>query len=243
MRLEIDNLEVRFGKQVAIAPFQLTVPDCGMLALIGPSGGGKSTLLKLIAGLEYPDKGSIKIDGEPILFEEKALIQHRRQLGIVFQSWNLFPHLTALENIVLPLHRVKGLSLKESESIGMELLHRFQLAPHAYKMPYELSGGQSQRVALIRAVAGQPKLLLMDEPTSALDPLMTAEVLELIQELKREGRDLILSTHHLNFAKKVADYVLFLAQGKVLEHGAPHKVFDHPESELAKHFMTTILSY
>jgi polar amino acid transport system ATP-binding protein len=243
MKLEFDNLKKQYGNQLAITPFQLVIPECQMLVLIGPSGGGKSTLLKLIGGLECPESGSIIIDDEPIIFEEKALIEHRRKLGIVFQSWNLFPHLTALENIVLSLHRVKGLSLEESETISMDLLTRFELAKHAHKKPYELSGGQCQRVALIRAVAGQPKLLLLDEPTSALDPLMTAEVLELILELKKEGRNLILSTHHLTFAKRVAECVLFLADGKVLEHGTPEDVFENPQTELAKNFMTTILSY
>lgn len=243
MRLELNGLKMRYGKQLAIAPFHVIVPECQMLVLIGPSGGGKSTLLKLIGGLEYPESGSIEIDGEPVIFEEKALIAHRRNLGIVFQSWNLFPHLTALENIVLSLHRVKGLSVQEAEAVSMELLRRFELDKHAHKKPFELSGGQSQRVALIRAVAGQPKMLLMDEPTSALDPLMTAEVLELILELKKEGRNLILSTHHLTFAKRVADRVLFLAEGKVLEQGTPDEVFNHPTSPLAKHFMETILTY
>ncbi len=243
MKLELNNLTVTYGSHVAILPFHVVVPECQMLVLIGPSGGGKSTLLKLIGGLEYPESGVLTIDDEPIVFEEKALIAHRRRLGIVFQSWNLFPHLTALENIVLPLHRVKGMSLSEAEHVSMELLRRFELDKHAHKKPFELSGGQSQRVALIRAVAGQPKLLLLDEPTSALDPLMTAEVLELILELKKEGRNLILTTHHLTFAKRVADRVLFLAEGKVLEQGMPQEVFDDPKSELAKNFMTTILSY
>lgn len=243
MKLEIKNVKKQYGKQLAIAPFHLLVPDCKMLVLIGPSGGGKSTLLKLIGGLECPESGSIEIDGEPIIYKEKVLIAHRRNLGIVFQSWNLFPHLTALENIVLSLHRVKGLSIKEAEAVSMELLQRFELAKHAHKKPFELSGGQCQRVALIRAVAGQPKLLLLDEPTSALDPLMTAEVLELILELKKEGKNLILSTHHLTFAQRVADRVLFIAEGKVLEHGTPSEVFEHPKTDLSKQFMEMILAY
>jgi len=243
MKLEFIGLEKQYGKQLAISTQKIVVPDTQMLVLVGPSGGGKSTLLRLIGGLECPESGSIKIDGEPILFEEKALLAHRRQLGIVFQSWNLFPHLSALENIVLSLYRVKGMPLEESKEVSMGLLKRFQLANHADKKPYELSGGQCQRVALIRAIAGQPKLLLLDEPTSALDPLMTAEVLELVLELKKEGKNLILSTHHLHFARQVADQVLFLAEGKILEQGTPDEVFNHPKTSLAKNFMTTIFGF
>lgn len=243
MRLEIEGLVKSYGTQKAISIAQLIVPKCQMIVFIGPSGGGKSTLLRLLGGLECPESGTILMDGEPIIFKEKELIAHRRKLGIVFQSWNLFPHLTALENIILPLHYVQGVPLEEAEATSMALLKRFELDRHAHKRPFELSGGQSQRVALIRAVAGQPKILLLDEPTSALDPLMTAEVLELILELKKEGRNLILSTHHLTFAKKVADRVLFLAEGTVLEDGTPSEVFENPKTELAKNFMTTILSY
>lgn len=243
MKLNIENLTKRFGAQRAIAALDLDVPDCQTLILIGPSGGGKSTLLRLMAGLEYPDSGTIAFDGIPIIFEEKFLLNYRRSLGIVFQSWNLFPHLTALENIVLPLHHVQGLTLEEAENKSYELLKRFDLEKHAHKKPYALSGGQAQRVALIRATAGQPKMLMMDEPTSALDPLMTAEVLELILELKQEGRNLILATHHLTFAKKIADQVLFIAGGMVLEQGTVDKVFNHPTSPLANQYMETVFAY
>ncbi len=243
MKLEIKGLTKSFGMQPAIAQLDLLLPDCQTLVLIGPSGSGKSTLLRLISGLEYPDSGTIKLDGKEIIFEEKALIRHRRSLGIVFQSWNLFPHLTALENIVLPLHRVHGLSEEEAEARSMQLLTRFDLVNHAHKKPFELSGGQVQRVALIRAIAGQPKMVMLDEPTSALDPLMTAEVLELIAELKKEKRDLIFVTHHLYFAKKIADQVLFIAEGKVLEKGSVKDVFERPSSALARKYMAAALAY
>lgn len=243
MKLDIENLTKSFGVHHAIASLNLNVPDCQTLVLIGPSGGGKSTLLRMMAGLEYPDHGTIAFDGEPIIFEEKFLLKYRRNLGIVFQSWNLFPHLTALENIVLPLYHVQGLTLKEAEQTSYELLKRFDLEKHAHKKPYALSGGQAQRVALIRAIAGHPKMLLMDEPTSALDPLMTAEVLELIQELQHEGINLILATHHLNFATRIADQVLFVSGGEVLEQGTVDKVLNHPTSDLAKQYMKTVLSY
>lgn len=243
MKLEIHNLTKKFGSHRAISSLNLSLSDFQTLVLIGPSGSGKSTLLRLLAGLEYPDEGSIAFDGKKLVFEEKALREHRRGLGIVFQSWNLFPHLTALENIVLPLTHVHGFSLAEAESQSLALLKRFELESHAHKKPFGLSGGQAQRVALIRAVAGQPSLLMLDEPTSALDPLMTAEVLELILELKKEERHLILVTHHLHFARKIADQILFIAEGKILEKGNVTQVFDHPQSLLAKHYMSKILAF
>lgn len=243
MKLELKELRKFFGSQKAIGPLNLLIPDSKTLVLIGPSGSGKSTLLRLISGLQYPDSGQILIDDVPIVYKRKELLAYRRKLGIVFQSWNLFPHLTALENIVLPLYRVHGFSNEEAEKRALELLNRFQMEKHAYKKPYALSGGQVQRIALIRALAPRPKMLLLDEPTSQLDPLMTAEVLELVLELKKEGQDLILATHHLQFAKKIADTLLFLADGKILESGSATHVIEHPSSSLAKKYMATLFEY
>lgn len=243
MKLELNQLRKFFGSQKAIGPLNLLIPECKTLVLIGPSGSGKSTLLRLISGLQYPDSGEILIDDVPIVYKRKELLAYRRKLGIVFQSWNLFPHLTALENIVLPLYRVHGFSNEEAEKRALELLNRFQMEKHAYKKPYALSGGQVQRIALIRALAPRPKMLLLDEPTSQLDPLMTAEVLELVLELKKEGQDLILATHHLQFAKKIADTLLFLADGKILESGSADQVIEHPTSSLAKKYMATLFEY
>lgn len=243
MKLEFENLKKNFGSQTAIAIDHLIIPECSTLAILGPSGGGKSTLLRLIAGLCYPDSGTIAINGKTIIYEENELLRHRKSIGVVFQSYNLFPHLTALENIVLPLRYVHGKTEEEATALSLDLLKRFQLDTHANKKPYTLSGGQMQRVALIRAIAIHPELLILDEPTSALDPLMTAEVLELILEIKREKRNLILSTHHLNFAKQFADQVLFISEGKVLEHGTVGDVFDHPKSEQVKNYMAKVLAY
>lgn len=242
MKLEIQKLTKKFGPQ-SILEFDAIIPDCQTLVLIGPSGSGKSTLLRLIAGLEYPDSGWIAIDGHKISYEENALQGHRRSIGIVFQSWNLFPHLTALENIVLPLHRVHGMPKKEAEARSRVLLQRFELEKHADKKPYALSGGQIQRVALIRAIATEPKLLLLDEPTSALDPLMTAEILDLILEFKKELKNIVLVTHHLHFAKTIADQILFIAEGKVIEQGDVNKIFSHPESPLVKSYMNKVFAY
>lgn len=243
MNLEIEELKKYFGKQPVIAIDHLIVKETQTLVFLGPSGGGKSTLLKLIAGLHYPDSGTILLDNQKIIFEEKELLEHRRKIGVVFQSWNLFPHLTALENIVLPLTEVHGKSKEEARDISLKLLKQFELDKHANKKPYALSGGQVQRVALIRAIAIQPKLLLLDEPTSALDPLMTSEVLDLVLELKNEKRDLILVTHQLQFAKRIADRVLFISEGKVLENGTTAQVFENPTSIQAKNYMSKVLTY
>jgi polar amino acid transport system ATP-binding protein len=243
MKLSVRNLDKSFGTLGGLKKLNFDIPSFQTLTLIGPSGGGKSTLLKLIAGLVYPDQGTIALDGKEILFDETSLREHRLQLGVVFQSWNLFPHLTALENITLPLYRVHGYSKENANDSGMDLLKRFELGEHADKKPYELSGGQCQRVAIIRAIATKPKLLLLDEPTSALDPLMTSEVLDLVLEQKRAGTNLILVTHHLSFARKIADWVLFIAEGNVIANGAIQEVFDHPSSPFISHYLDKVLNY
>lgn len=243
MKLEIKDLTKTFGRQKTIPSMNVVVPACQSLLLVGPSGSGKSTLLRLMAGLEHPNKGSIIINDHPIVYEKEALRQYRSSLGIVFQSWNLFPHLTALENIVLPLNRVHGVNKEEAIERSLELLRRFNLEKHAHKKPYALSGGQVQRIALIRAVATHPKILMLDEPTSALDPLMTAEVLDLIMELKKEKKDFVLVTHHLQFARKVADWVFFISEGQIVEHGRPDDVFDTPKSPQIKEYMDKVLAY
>ena len=243
MRLEIKALVKNFGIQRAIAIDHLLIEECSTLAILGPSGGGKSTLLRMIAGLAFPNSGDIIINGKKLIFEENELINYRKSIGVVFQAYNLFPHLTALENIVLPLEKVHGISKEEARDLSMNLLRRFELDKHALKKPYALSGGQIQRVALIRAIAIHPQILILDEPTSALDPLMTAEVLELVLELKKEKRDLIMVTHHLNFAKSAADRVLFVGEGKILESGSSQEVFENPKSTLAKQYMAKVLAY
>lgn len=243
MKLETHRLRKTFGKHEVIESLDLSIPECRTLALIGPSGSGKSTFLRLLAGLEVPTSGKVMIDGKEIVYREPELIEHRKSLGIVFQSWNLFPHLSALENIVLPLKVVHGYSLEEARSRAFSLLQRFDLKIHADKKPYELSGGQVQRAALIRAVAGQPKMLMLDEPTSALDPLMNAEVLTLIAELKKELSGLVLITHQLNFAKKMADQVIFLDRGKAIEYGPKNQVFEQPEHPLVREYMRRVLAY
>ena len=244
MKLALANLTKSFAAHRVLDGLTCDFGELRSLALIGPSGGGKSTLLRIIAGLETPDAGGVTLDGEPVAFaDEHKLREHRRHLGVVFQAFNLFPHLTALANIALPLEKVHGLSAGEAEHIARESLRRFQLADHAHKKPAQLSGGQQQRVAIARAIAIKPRLLLFDEPTSALDPEMTAEVLEVIEELKNEGRDFLLVTHEMGFARQVADRVAFLAGGRIVEHAPAEELFAAPRSAECRAFLARILKY
>jgi len=242
MKLELRNISKRFGEQRVLDGISLAA-EGRALVLIGPSGGGKSTLLRVIAGLEQPDAGSVAIDGEPVPTDEASLLDYRRAIGVVFQSFNLFPHLSALANITLPLIKVHRLSEADAHERALSHLARFQLADHAHKKPAQLSGGQRQRVAIVRAVSMKPRFLLFDEPTSALDPEMTGEVLDMIAELRAEGRDLILVTHHLAFARRVADHAAFLAEGKILEHGPTESLFVNPITEPCRRFLERVLRY
>lgn len=221
----------------------LEVESARSLVLIGPSGGGKTTLLRVLAGLEKPDQGEVELDGASIHFAEPDLLRYRRTVGVVFQAFNLFPHLTALENVTLPLEKVHGRSQVEAQDIARQLLRRFQLEAHAEKKPAALSGGQRQRIAIARAVAIKPRVLLFDEPTSALDPEMTAEVLDMIRQLRDEGSDFVLVTHQMGFARVVAERVAFLADGRVLEYGETGKVFEDPVSAECRKFLATVLKY
>ncbi|MDR3404321.1 MAG: amino acid ABC transporter ATP-binding protein [Chthoniobacter sp.] len=243
MHLSLEALSKSFGPNRVIDNVTVDFGELRSLALIGPSGGGKSTLLRIIAGLETPDSGGFALDGQRIGTNEAALRAHRQHLGVVFQAYNLFPHLTALANITLPLEKVHGLTPAAAEEIARETLRRFALADHAHKKPAELSGGQKQRVAIARAIAIKPRLLLFDEPTSALDPEMTAEVLDVIEELKNEGHDFLLVTHEMGFARHVADRVAFLAQGRIIEHGPAGELFAAPQSRECRDFLARILRH
>jgi polar amino acid transport system ATP-binding protein len=244
MQLTLRNLSKSFGARTVLDSISVDFRELRTLALIGPSGGGKSTLLRIIAGLEQPDQGEAGINGSPIDFANtSALRDHRRHLGVVFQAFNLFPHLTALENLLLPLEKVHGLPAAEARDLALATLERFRLADHAGHRPAELSGGQKQRVAIARAIAIKPRLLLFDEPTSALDPEMTAEVLDVIEELKAEGRDFILVTHEMGFARHFADRVAFLAAGRIVEHGTAGEIFSKPTSSECAAFLKRVLKY
>jgi polar amino acid transport system ATP-binding protein len=234
---------MHFGRHVILENLSAVLEFTNTLALIGPSGGGKSTLLRLVAGLIPPTAGSIHVDGEALPLDEVSLRTYRAKLGIVFQAFNLFPHLTALENIRLPLTEVHGLRFADADQQAFAVLERFQLTAHAHKHPAALSGGQRQRVAIARAVAIQPRVLLLDEPTSALDPEMTAEVLDLLAELRDEGRPLILVTHAMGFARHIADLVAFVSGGKLLEIDAPEPFFRQPKHPEAQRFLERVLRY
>lgn len=243
MQLEFCGLDKQFGEHQALRDVTLSVPNFQSLAIIGPSGGGKTTLLRIIAGLEVPENGYLCINGQRLETGEEALLAHRRSIGTVFQAYNLFPHLTALENVLLPLIKVHGLSEREAQDAAGALFERFQLSGHSGRRPAELSGGQQQRVAIVRAIAIKPRFLIFDEPTSALDPEMTAEVLDFIAELRGEGRDIIIVTHNMGFAREVSDHCLFIADGHVQESGNSGDLFSNPQNPLLVNFLAKVLRY
>lgn len=240
MKLEIRDLSQRFGPHQVLSDIDLTTQPVRSLVLIGPSGGGKSSLLRVLAGLDVPTAGAVTINDVALDFSPAQLQAHRRRVGTVFQAFNLFPHLSGLDNILLPLEKVHGLGPAEAKARAYQYLKRFQLEAHAHKRPAQLSGGQRQRIAIVRALAVQPQLLLLDEPTSALDPEMTAEVLSLIEELKAEGRDFVLVTHEISFARRVADEVVFIAEGRVQGHADTQEFFAEPPPA-ARAFLNKIL--
>ncbi len=243
MKLEVTDLTKCYGKTRALDGLSLPVASSRVLVLIGPSGGGKSTLLRVLGGLETADAGSVRINSH-VLSQDPAVLQaYRRKNGFLFQQFNLFPHLTAIRNISLPLEKVHGHTPAKARKIADQALDRFGLLDHADKLPAQLSGGQQQRVGIARAVAHQPELLFLDEPTSALDPEMTAEVLELIQELAEAGQDIILSTHEMGFARAVADQVAFVAAGKIEELAPPAELFGTPNSALCQRFLSRVMRY
>jgi len=243
LRLEFGAISKQFGNHQALCDVSLSVPEFQSLAIIGPSGGGKTTLLRIIAGLEIPESGHLSIDGQRVNFSEEFLLSHRRSIGTVFQAYNLFPHLTARENVILPLVKVHGRSTDEAHAVVEALFERFELSRHADQRPAELSGGQQQRVAIVRAIAIKPRFLIFDEPTSALDPEMTAEVLDFIAELRGEGRDLIIVTHNMGFAREVSDHCLFIAEGHVLEEGRSAELFSKPHHPQLVNFLAKVLRY
>lgn len=243
MNLEVKSLCKKMGNNPLFSDISFS-SEAKVLAFIGSSGSGKSTLMRLIAGLDLLDSGSISLDGMQVPDKEgKQLQDYRKSLGIVFQSFNLFPHINALENIMLPLKIAHNQSDDIAYERATELLKRFDLLAHANKKPSQLSGGQNQRVAILRAVAHKPSILLLDEPTSALDPIMTSEVLDLLAELKIEGSSFILVSHHLPFLKKISDEILFLSEGKIIEHRSSADFFQNPQNDLAKNYLNTVLKY
>ena len=225
----------------AVKNVSLTVNDGEVVVIIGPSGSGKSTLLRTVNGLESAQSGSILIDGVDIRAKDTDIRQIREEVGMVFQSFNLFPHLTVLENITLAPIKVKKMNKKDAEAKAMGLLKKVGLADKANQKPSQLSGGQQQRVAIVRALAMDPKAMLFDEPTSALDPEMIKEVLDVMLNLAKSGMTMLLVTHEMGFARAAADKVVFMADGQVIESGSPEEMFTNPKTQRCQDFLQHIL--
>jgi glutamate transport system ATP-binding protein len=241
--LVLDAVDKHFGELHVLKSISTTVAAGEVVDVIGPSGSGKSTLCRAINRLETIDSGRILIDGVPLPEEGRELAKLRADVGMVFQSFNLFAHKTVLENVTLGPIRVRGKSATEAKKRGMELLDRVGVANQADKMPAQLSGGQQQRVAIARSLAMDPKLMLFDEPTSALDPEMINEVLDVMVGLAKDGMTMIVVTHEMGFARKAAKRVLFMADGALVEEAPPEDFFTKPSSDRAKDFLSKILTH
>ena len=238
--IELKHVDKHYGKLHVLKDINLAVEKGEVVVVIGPSGSGKSTLCRAINRLETIDSGEILIEGKPLPQEGKELAAMRAELGMVFQSFNLFAHMTVLQNVMLGPVEVLHVDKAEAERRAMDLLERVGVASQADKVPAQLSGGQQQRVAIARSLAMQPKAMLFDEPTSALDPEMINEVLDVMVELARGGMTMIVVTHEMNFARRVANRVVFMADGAIVEEGAPEEFFDRPKTERAREFLDSI---
>ena len=238
--IKLENVHKSFGKNEVLKGINLHIKQGQVVVIIGPSGSGKSTVLRTMNYLEEPTSGKVIVDGMD-LSDKKKLNDVRAEVGMVFQNFNLFPHMTVMENLTSAQTKVRKTSMEEAKKIGQALLDRVGLADKANAYPDSLSGGQKQRVAIARALAMRPKVMLFDEPTSALDPEMVSEVLDVMKSLAEEGMTMVIVTHEMGFAKKVADRVLFVDGGLILEDDTPERVFDAPTNERTKSFLDKIL--
>jgi polar amino acid transport system ATP-binding protein len=239
--IEIHNVNKWYGDFHVLKNINETVEKGEVLVICGPSGSGKSTLVRCVNRLEEIDQGEILIEGKNIHAKDQDINQLRAEIGIVFQQFNLYPHLTVLKNITLAPMKVKKIPQDEAEATALALLERVGIGNQAHKYPVELSGGQQQRVAIARALAMKPKIMLFDEPTSALDPEMINEVLNVMKDLAREGMTMLCVTHEMGFAREVADRVIFMDHGEILERGTPEHFFTSPQHERTKAFLKEIL--
>ncbi len=238
--IELRHVDKHYGDLHVLRDVNLTVNKGEVLVVIGPSGSGKSTMCRTINRLETIDSGQILIEGEPLPQEGRDLARMRAELGMVFQQFNLFAHMTILDNVTLGPREVLGQGKEEAERYAMELLERVGVASQAHKVPAQLSGGQQQRAAIARSLAMRPKAMMFDEPTSALDPEMINEVLDVMVELARGGMTMVVVTHEMGFARRVADRVVFMADGQIVEEGSPDEFFDHPKTQRARDFLDSI---
>ncbi|MEU1595152.1 amino acid ABC transporter ATP-binding protein [Streptomyces sp. NPDC005708] len=243
--IKLEGVEKQFGDQLVLKSISMEVMAGQVVAIIGPSGAGKSTLLRCINLLERPTAGTITVDGVTIQVDhqikERDLAALRSRVGMVFQSFNLFPHMTALRNIMLPQQRVLGRSKAEAEDRARTLLARVGLSDKADQYPARCSGGQQQRIAIARALALDPKVMLFDEPTSALDPEVSLEVLKVMRELAREGMTMAVVTHEMQFARDVSDHLVVMGDGDILEEGDPHQIFAEPQQQRTRQFLRAVL--
>ena len=240
--MEVRGLQKNFGKLEVLKGIDLNVHKSDVLVLIGPSGSGKSTLLRSVNLLEKPTKGEVIFQGKDLTkVSRKELRELREQMGMVFQQFNLFPHLKVKDNITISPRKVKGMSQEEAEKKAEALLRRVGLFDKWNEFPSRLSGGQKQRVAIVRALAMDPDMMLFDEPTSALDPEMVGEVLDVMKALAADGMTMMVVTHEMRFARQVADYVLFIDDGQIVEAGPPDQIFDHPQQKRTQDFLNKVL--
>ncbi len=241
--IELSHVDKHFGQLHVLKDISLSVKKGEVVVIIGPSGSGKSTLCRTINRLETIDSGEIRIDGTALPEEGKKLAELRSQVGMVFQSFNLFAHKTILDNVTIAPIDVLGKSKKEARAEAMELLKRVGVDSQAAKVPAQLSGGQQQRVAIARALAMHPKAILFDEPTSALDPEMIGEVLDVMTALAKDGMTMVVVTHEMNFARRVADRILFMDNGSILEENTPEEFFTNPQTKRAQDFLNSIQAH
>ena len=238
--IDIENLRKSFGDAHILKGIDLHIKEKEVVVIIGPSGSGKSTLLRCINFLEVPTEGTVAVDGI-LLNGETNINDVRKEVGMVFQRFNLFPHMTVLQNIMLAPMKVRHIAKEEAEQTAKKLLARVGLADKADSYPPQLSGGQQQRVAIARALAMKPMVMLFDEPTSALDPEMVGEVLDVMKRLAEEGMAMVIVTHEMGFAREVGDRVLFVDGGQILEQGTPDEVFNHPKEKRTQDFLSKVL--
>ncbi|NBD24094.1 amino acid ABC transporter ATP-binding protein [Paenibacillus glycinis] len=239
--IQVANLSKAFGENEVLRDITVDVAPREVLVVIGPSGSGKSTFLRCLNLLEQPSGGEIVIDGKPLLAKGTDIVAMRAELGMVFQQFNLFPHLKVLDNITLGPVRIRKWPVAKAREKAMELLRKVGLEDKAEVYPASLSGGQAQRVAIARALAMEPKIMLFDEPTSALDPEMVGEVLAVMKQLAKEGMTMVVVTHEMGFAREVGDRVLFMEQGRIVEQGPPEALFERPQQERTKAFLSKVL--